>query len=295
MAQGRAARADLREPRQGAGSEERPQGASQAGQGRRLDRDRDRLRPRGRADRPRGARGDPRREPRSCARIGERSPPGVKRAAVLGADQGGDRRCVHQPRRAVRAAGPRRRGAPGHRPDLGRDADALRVARDRAGSARSSCPSAVCRARRSRSSSSASSSAARTCPKPFWEVFAAFEHPDGEFTAHHKVDKFWEEAEAKAALENTSTPGRRQVGRVEAQHAQAAVAVQHDRVHERRVVGGRLAGARDAHRRGPLHGRLHLLSAHRQHRVSEVAAGAGAAAVDLAGVRVQGGGAARRA
>src|SRR3954452_9000717 len=44
--------------------------------------------------------------------------------------------------------------------------------------------------------------------KPYWEVFAAFEHPDGEFTAHHKVDKFWEEAEAKAALGNTNTPGR---------------------------------------------------------------------------------------
>ena len=51
-------------------------------------------------------------------------------------------------------------------------------------------------------------------PKPFWEVWAAFEHPDGVFTAHHKVDKFWEEAEAKAALENTALPGRRQVGRV---------------------------------------------------------------------------------
>ena len=33
------------------------------------------------------------------------------------------------------------------------------------------------------------------------------------------------------------SPGRRQVGRVEAQHAQAAGAVQHDRLHERRVVG----------------------------------------------------------
>jgi DNA topoisomerase I len=43
--------------------------------------------------------------------------------------------------------------------------------------------------------------------KPYWEVFAAFEHPEGEFTAHHKVDKFWEEAEAKAALENTKSPG----------------------------------------------------------------------------------------
>jgi DNA topoisomerase I len=43
--------------------------------------------------------------------------------------------------------------------------------------------------------------------EPYWEVFAAFEHPDGEFTAHHKVDKFWKEEEATAALENTRSPG----------------------------------------------------------------------------------------
>jgi DNA topoisomerase I len=44
-------------------------------------------------------------------------------------------------------------------------------------------------------------------PKPFWEVFAKFEHPDGVFEAHHTVDKFWEEAEATAALAGTSSPG----------------------------------------------------------------------------------------
>ena len=44
-------------------------------------------------------------------------------------------------------------------------------------------------------------------PKPFWEVFANFEHPDGTFEAHHATDKFWEEAEAKAALEGTKSPG----------------------------------------------------------------------------------------
>jgi DNA topoisomerase-1 len=45
-------------------------------------------------------------------------------------------------------------------------------------------------------------------PKPFWEVFASFEHPEGAFEAHHSVDKFWEEGEARAALEGTSGPGR---------------------------------------------------------------------------------------
>ena len=44
-------------------------------------------------------------------------------------------------------------------------------------------------------------------PKPYWEVFAAFEHADGEFVAHHKVDKFWAKDEADAALANTRSPG----------------------------------------------------------------------------------------
>src|SRR3954463_433908 len=44
-------------------------------------------------------------------------------------------------------------------------------------------------------------------PKPFWEVFARFEHPDGAFEAHHAADKFWEKAEADAALAGTKTPG----------------------------------------------------------------------------------------
>jgi DNA topoisomerase I len=43
--------------------------------------------------------------------------------------------------------------------------------------------------------------------KPFWEVFAKFEHPDGSFEAHHTVDKFWEKAEADAAIAGTSSPG----------------------------------------------------------------------------------------
>ncbi len=43
--------------------------------------------------------------------------------------------------------------------------------------------------------------------KPFWELFAKFEHADGGFEAHHTVDKFWEKAEADAALAGTSGPG----------------------------------------------------------------------------------------
>jgi DNA topoisomerase-1 len=44
-------------------------------------------------------------------------------------------------------------------------------------------------------------------PVPFWEVTATFAHPDGNFVAEHTTDKFWEEAEAKAAVENSKTPG----------------------------------------------------------------------------------------
>jgi DNA topoisomerase-1 len=43
--------------------------------------------------------------------------------------------------------------------------------------------------------------------KPFWELFAQFKHPDGSFEAHHATDRFWEKAEADAALAGTSSPG----------------------------------------------------------------------------------------
>jgi DNA topoisomerase I len=44
-------------------------------------------------------------------------------------------------------------------------------------------------------------------PEPFWEVSARFAHPDGSFVAEHATDKFWDEAEAKAAVENSKSPG----------------------------------------------------------------------------------------
>jgi DNA topoisomerase I len=43
--------------------------------------------------------------------------------------------------------------------------------------------------------------------KPFWELFAKFEHPDGTFETHHTVDKFWDKAEADTALAGTVAPG----------------------------------------------------------------------------------------
>jgi DNA topoisomerase-1 len=44
-------------------------------------------------------------------------------------------------------------------------------------------------------------------PKPYWELFANFQHPDGSFEAHHTTDKFWEKPEADAALAGTKGPG----------------------------------------------------------------------------------------
>ena len=44
-------------------------------------------------------------------------------------------------------------------------------------------------------------------PKPYWELFAKFAHPDGAFETHHETDKFWDEAEADAALAGTRSPG----------------------------------------------------------------------------------------
>jgi DNA topoisomerase-1 len=43
--------------------------------------------------------------------------------------------------------------------------------------------------------------------KPFWELFAKFQHPDGTFETHHSVDKFWDKAEADAAFVGTKAPG----------------------------------------------------------------------------------------
>jgi len=44
--------------------------------------------------------------------------------------------------------------------------------------------------------------------KPYWELYAKFEHPSGaSFETHHATDKFWEKSEADAALSATAGPG----------------------------------------------------------------------------------------
>ncbi|MGK2954521.1 MAG: DNA topoisomerase I [Solirubrobacterales bacterium] len=44
--------------------------------------------------------------------------------------------------------------------------------------------------------------------KPYWELFAKFEHPSGDsFETHHATDKFWDKTEADSALAATASPG----------------------------------------------------------------------------------------
>ncbi len=44
--------------------------------------------------------------------------------------------------------------------------------------------------------------------KPYWELFAKFEHPSGQsFETHHATDKFWDKTEADSAQAATASPG----------------------------------------------------------------------------------------
>ena len=111
--------------------------------------------------------------------------------------------------------------------------------------------------------------------KPFWELFAKFEHPDGSFEAHHETDKFWEKAEADAALAGTAGPGT--VKSVTARKNTRKPPTPYNTTAFTTDASSRLGitpAARDADRRGPLHGRLHLLPAYRQHRLPGLAAAA---------------------
>ena len=112
--------------------------------------------------------------------------------------------------------------------------------------------------------------------KPFWELFAKFEHPDGSFEAHHtRRQILGASPEADAAIAGTSRPRHGESGHGAEKHPQAADSLQHHRLQHRRLQPPRdHPRQRDADRRGPLHGRLHLLPAHRQHGLPVLAAGA---------------------
>ena len=187
------------------------QGGPQGGQGRRRDRDRDRLRPRGRADRPRGARADRRGEPAVAEGEHRRRGRRVKRARYSALTK----------EEIERAFG---------------DLDDLSYDLAYAGAARqdidliwgATLTRAVSLATRRFGSNFLSVGRVQSptlaliverelerrahVAKPYWELFARFAHPDGAFEAHHATDKFWEKAEAEAALAGTKSPGRRQGG-----------------------------------------------------------------------------------
>ena len=131
LAGDRPARPDRRRADQGADRQERRQGDQEGGQGGRRAGDRHRLRPRGRADRPRGAGGDARGQPvAGHPRGGRRRHPADQARPLLGADQGGDRAGLLRARRALLPARQRRRRAPVHRPALGRHPDPRRLPGD---------------------------------------------------------------------------------------------------------------------------------------------------------------------
>ena len=103
-------------------------------------------------------------------------------------------------------------------------------------------------------------------PKPFWEIVATFAHADGSFEAHHATDKFWKEEEAKAAIEGTKSPGT--VTEIKARKQTRKPPTPLNTTAFTTDASNRLGitpGPRHAPGRGPLHGRLHLLPANRQH------------------------------
>ena len=130
LAEDRPARPDRRRADQGADRQKRRQSDQETGQRGGRAGDRHRLRPRGRADRARGAGGDARRQPGArLARGHRRRHPADPARPLLGADQRGDRPRLRRARRALLPARQRRRRPPGHRPALGRDPDPRRLPR----------------------------------------------------------------------------------------------------------------------------------------------------------------------
>ena len=58
--------------------------------------------------------------------------------------------------------------------------------------------------------------------KPFWELFAKFEHPDGTFETHHTRRQILGESGGRRGARRDRRPGRRQSGDGAEKHAQTA-------------------------------------------------------------------------
>ncbi len=210
----------------------------------------------------------------------------IRRARFSALTQGGDRGGLLQPGRPVRAACPRRRGASGHRPDLGCDADAVRVARHRP-------PGLEFPVRRARAEPDPRdrrrprARAARPRRQALLGGVRGLRASRRPVHGTSQGGQVLGRGRGQGRARQHQEPGHRAQGRVQAQHSPSAGAVQHDRIYERSLECGCLAGARDADRRRPLHGRIHLLPADRQHRLSGLPSGARAAAVDRTGRRLR--------
>ncbi len=266
-------RPDRRRADQGADRQKRRQSDQESRQRSRRARDRHRLRPRGRADRARGARRDARRQSRARLPRGQR-----KRDAddsprpLLGADQGGDRARLRRPRHALLPARQRRRRPPGHRPALGRDPDPRGLALDPA--LRLQLP---LRRPRPEPDPRPDRRARDGAPRPRRQTVLGTVRqvpaPRRQLRGPSQRRQILGESEADAAFAGTVRPGQGDRGHRPQEHAQTADSLQHDRLQHRRLQPPRNhPGQRHADRRGPLHGRLHLLPAHRQHGLPDVAA-----------------------
>ena len=215
---------------------------------------------------PRGRTPTRRQEPR---RRPARRPPADQARPLLGAHQGGDRARLRRARRALLRPRLRRRRPPGHRPDLGRDADPrglaghpplrlqLPLRRPRAepdpGADRRARARAPRPRRRSPTGRSSPASSTPTAPsRPTTRPTSSGRRPrPRRRSPGPRAPASSRRCSSRRNSRKPPTPFNTTAFTTD---ASSRLGITPD--------------ARDAARRGPLHGRLHLLSAHRQHRLS---------------------------
>ena len=191
---------------------------------------------------------------------------------LLGAHQGRDRARLRRARRALLPARPRRPDAWRDRPDLGRDPDPRGLARDPP--LRLQLP---LRRPRPEPDPRADRRARARAPSPRPEALLGgvreVRPPRGLLRGPPQDRQVLGEARGRGGARGNRLARRGHRAHEAPKHPQAADALQHDRVCDRCLKSARdRAVAGDADRRGPLHGRVHLLPADRQHRLSALAA-----------------------
>ena len=199
-----------------------------------------------------------------------RRPAACQARPLLRAHQGGDRARLRRPRRPLLRPRLRGRRPPGHRPDLGRHAHPRRLARHPA--LRLQLP---LRRPGPEPDPGADRRARARAPRPRREAVLGGVRP---LPASRRVVRgpprdrqVLGEGRGRCRARGDQEPRRGQGGQLQAQLAPAADPLQHHRLHHRRLEPARHhAVAGDADRRGPLHGRVHLLPADRQHGLSTV-------------------------